>query len=74
MANKPIDKDNRVRCVKCSLGAFSDGSRIGGLIAVESPGRAVCVHCGQKYRIIAKAERQYDPDKFHQQNIDEVIF
>jgi hypothetical protein len=27
-----------------------------------------------KYRILTKAERQYDPDKFHQQNIDEVIF
>ena len=64
MADKPIDKDNRVRCSRCSLGTFSDGSRIGGLIAVESQGKGVCCACGAKYRLLVKAERPYNPNQY----------
>lgn len=74
MANKPIERDNRVRCSRCSLGTFSDGTRIGGLVSMIGPGKGQCCHCGRKYNIVVKAEREYNPDQYHEQAVDEAGF
>jgi hypothetical protein len=73
MDKKPVDRDNRIRCVKCSIGTFSDGSRIGGLLAAISPTKAQCCNCGKVYTVKARVERPYNPDQYISQAVDDEV-
>jgi len=66
---KPVDRDNRIRCARCSIGTFSDGSPIGGLIAAVTPTKGICCNCNQVYTVKPRVEKPYDPNAYIEQEV-----